>query len=95
MTKRLNKAIAALLACCMGAVMLPAEASAAGGQSIGSGEYSLIVDNDCAGAVRYGVTIGGEAYEIEVDGYDSYEFTGIAAGTEYNGRMGRRNRGKI
>ena len=83
MTKRLNKAIAALLACCMGAVMLPAEASAAGGQSVGSGEYSLIVDNDCAGAVRYEVAIGGEAYEIEVPGYDSYEFTGIAEGTEY------------
>ena len=83
MTKRYKKLLAALLVCCMGAGMLPAEVSAAGGQSIGSGEYSLIVENDCAGAVRYGVTIGGEAYEIEVDGYDSYEFTGIAAGTEY------------
>lgn len=83
MTKRYKKALAALLVCCMGAGMLPADVSAAGGQSVGSGEYSLIVDNDCAGAVRYGVTIGGEEYEIEVAGYDTYEFTGIAAGTEY------------
>lgn len=83
MVKRYKKALAALLVCCMGAGMLPADVSAAGGQSVGSGEYSLIVDNDCAGAVRYGVTIGGEEYEIEVAGYDTYEFTGIAAGTEY------------
>ena len=83
MTKRYKKLLAALLVCCMGAGMLPAEVSAAGGQSIGSGEYSLIVDNDCAGAVRYEVAIGNEEYEIEVPGYDSYEFTGIVAGTEY------------
>ena len=83
MVKRYKKALAALLVCCMGAGMLPADVSAAGGQSVGSGEYSLIVDNDCAGAVRYGVTIGGAEYEIEVAGYDTYEFTGIAAGTEY------------
>ena len=83
MRKKYKKALAALLVGCMGAGMLPADVSAAGGQSIGSGEYSLIVDNDCAGAVRYGVTIGGQEYKIEVDGYDSYEFTDIAAGTEY------------
>ena len=83
MVTRYKKALAALLVCCMGAGMLPADVSAAGGQSVGSGEYSLIVDNDCAGAVRYGVTIGGAEYEIEVAGYDTYEFTGIAAGTEY------------
>ena len=58
MRKKYKKALAALLVGCMGAGMLPADVSAAGGQSVGSGEYSLIVDNDCAGAVRYGVTIG-------------------------------------
>ena len=55
MRKKYKKALAALLVGCMGAGMLPADVSAAGGQSVGSGEYSLIVDNDCAGAVRYGV----------------------------------------
>lgn len=83
MTKKYKKVFAALLVCCMGAGMLPADVSAAGGQSIGSGAYSLIVDNDCAGDVQYEVKIGDDAYEIVVPGYDSYEFTGIAEGTRY------------
>ena len=37
MVKRYKKALAALLVCCMGAGMLPADVSAAGGQSVGSG----------------------------------------------------------
>lgn len=80
---KLKKIFAVILAGCIGIGMLPLKASAEEEQSVGNGEFSIIVDNACSGSVEYEVTIGSEKYDIEIPAYDSYRFSGISKGTDY------------
>lgn len=83
MIKKIRRVAAAFTVFCLGVGIFAAEAAASGSQNVGEGGYTLAVENDCAGAVSYEVTIGSEKYEIEIPGNDSWEFTGIDGGTNY------------